>query len=137
MENIGSLALLLAFCIAIYAIAGSVVGRIRRKPFLILSGEHQNRRRHPVLPHFCANIVATHYRQHQIQDDQVRLLLTNHAVAVAAVRRSEHLIGLRSQRKGESTQNCRVVFDHYDSIHGSQSTRKRDTGCPVAEMFLS
>ena len=39
MENLGSLALLLAFCVAIYAAFASVVGRLRRKPFLVVSGE--------------------------------------------------------------------------------------------------
>ena len=39
MENIGALALLLAFCISLYAIVSSVVGRLKNKPFLILSGE--------------------------------------------------------------------------------------------------
>src|SRR5208282_6406413 len=38
MENLGSLAILLAFCVAIYAAAASIVGRIKRKPFLIVSG---------------------------------------------------------------------------------------------------
>ena len=39
MENIGALALLLAFCISLYAIVSSVVGRVRKKPFLTLSAE--------------------------------------------------------------------------------------------------
>jgi len=39
MENLGSLAILLAFCAAIYAGVASVVGRLKRKPFLIVSGE--------------------------------------------------------------------------------------------------
>src|SRR5436190_24202995 len=39
MENIGSLAVLLAFCLALYAIFSSVVGRVKRNPFLVLSGE--------------------------------------------------------------------------------------------------
>ncbi len=39
MENIGALAVLLAFCVALYAIVSSVVGKLRRKPFLVLSGE--------------------------------------------------------------------------------------------------
>src|SRR5882762_7361592 len=39
MENLGSLAVLLAFCLAVYAVIGSVVGRLRRNPFLILSAE--------------------------------------------------------------------------------------------------
>ncbi len=39
MENLGSLALLLAFCIAIYSALASVVGRIKRKPFLVVSGQ--------------------------------------------------------------------------------------------------
>src|SRR5208282_4682809 len=38
MENLGSLAILLAFCVSIYAAVASVVGRIKRKPFLIVSG---------------------------------------------------------------------------------------------------
>ncbi len=39
MENVGALALLLAFCISLYAIVASVVGRLRNRPFLTLSGE--------------------------------------------------------------------------------------------------
>ena len=39
MENVGALALLLAFCISLYAIVASVAGRLKNKPFLILSGE--------------------------------------------------------------------------------------------------
>lgn len=39
MENLGGLAILLAFCVAIYATAASVIGRIKDKPFLIVSGQ--------------------------------------------------------------------------------------------------
>src|ERR1035438_2463172 len=39
MENIGALAILLAFCFAIYAVIGSVVGKLRNKPFLVVSAE--------------------------------------------------------------------------------------------------
>ena len=39
MENLGSLAILLAFCFAIYAVIGSVAGKLGRRPFLILSAE--------------------------------------------------------------------------------------------------
>src|SRR5215510_10006452 len=39
MENLGSLAILLAFCVSIYAVLASVVGRLRQKPFLIVSGQ--------------------------------------------------------------------------------------------------
>ncbi|MEX2263624.1 MAG: heme lyase CcmF/NrfE family subunit [Bryobacteraceae bacterium] len=39
MENLGSLAVLLAFCLAIYAVVSSVVGKLRHKPFLVLSAE--------------------------------------------------------------------------------------------------
>src|ERR1700675_4603035 len=39
MENIGALAVLLAFCLAIYAVFGSVTGKLRRNPFLIVSAE--------------------------------------------------------------------------------------------------
>jgi cytochrome c-type biogenesis protein CcmF len=38
MENIGALAILMAFCMAIYAAIASAVGRARRKPFLVASG---------------------------------------------------------------------------------------------------
>jgi cytochrome c-type biogenesis protein CcmF len=38
MENLGSLAILLAFCVAIYAALASIVGRLKQKPFLIVSG---------------------------------------------------------------------------------------------------
>src|SRR5580658_10892187 len=37
MENLGSLAILLAFCVSIYAVIANVVGRIKRKPFLVVS----------------------------------------------------------------------------------------------------
>ncbi|MCW5980058.1 MAG: heme lyase CcmF/NrfE family subunit [Bryobacteraceae bacterium] len=39
MENLGSLAILLAFCFSIYAIAGSIVGKLKSKPFLVISAE--------------------------------------------------------------------------------------------------
>ena len=37
MENLGALAILLAFCAAIYAALASLVGRLKNKPFLIVS----------------------------------------------------------------------------------------------------
>ena len=39
MENLGTLAILLAFCFACYAVIGSVAGKLGRRPFLILSAE--------------------------------------------------------------------------------------------------
>ena len=39
MENIGALAILLAFCFSIYAVIGSVVGKLKRRPFLVVSAE--------------------------------------------------------------------------------------------------
>ncbi|MBZ5594192.1 MAG: heme lyase CcmF/NrfE family subunit [Acidobacteriia bacterium] len=39
MENIGALAVLLAFCVAIYSVIGSITGKLRRNPFLIVSAE--------------------------------------------------------------------------------------------------
>src|SRR4051794_8759874 len=39
MENLGSLAVLIAFCLALYAIIGSVVGKLRKNDFLIVSAE--------------------------------------------------------------------------------------------------
>src|ERR1700726_70466 len=39
MENLGSLAILLAFCLAVYAIIGSVVGKLKKNPFLVVSAE--------------------------------------------------------------------------------------------------
>jgi len=39
MENLGSLAILLAFCVALYATFACVVGRLKRKPFLVVSGQ--------------------------------------------------------------------------------------------------
>jgi cytochrome c-type biogenesis protein CcmF len=39
MENLGALALLLAFCLSVYAVVGSVIGKWKRKPFLTLSAE--------------------------------------------------------------------------------------------------
>jgi cytochrome c-type biogenesis protein CcmF len=39
MENIGALSILLAFCLSIYAFAGSILGGLKRRPFLIASAE--------------------------------------------------------------------------------------------------
>src|SRR6201996_3311087 len=39
MENIGALAVLLAFCLAIFAIVAAVAGKYARRPFLIVSAE--------------------------------------------------------------------------------------------------
>jgi cytochrome c-type biogenesis protein CcmF len=39
MENIGALSILLAFCLSIYAFAGSIIGGLKRRPFLIASAE--------------------------------------------------------------------------------------------------
>ena len=39
MENIGALAILLAFCFAVYAIIGSLVGKWAKRPFLALSAQ--------------------------------------------------------------------------------------------------
>ncbi len=38
MENLAALAVLLAFCIAIYAVAASVIGKLKSRPYLVLSG---------------------------------------------------------------------------------------------------
>ena len=39
MENIGSLAILLAFCFAVYSVFASLAGKWGRRPFLVLSAE--------------------------------------------------------------------------------------------------
>jgi cytochrome c-type biogenesis protein CcmF len=39
MENIGALAILLAFCFAIYSVAASVLGKLSKRPFLVLSAQ--------------------------------------------------------------------------------------------------
>ncbi len=39
MENIGALAVLLAFCLAVFAIAASIAGKYARRPFLVVSAE--------------------------------------------------------------------------------------------------
>jgi cytochrome c-type biogenesis protein CcmF len=39
MENLGALAILLAFCFSLYAIVGSLAGKWKSKPFLVISGE--------------------------------------------------------------------------------------------------
>jgi cytochrome c-type biogenesis protein CcmF len=39
MENIGALSILLAFCLAVYAVIGSVIGKVKKNPFLVVSGE--------------------------------------------------------------------------------------------------
>ncbi len=39
MENIGALAVLLAFCLAIFAIVAAIAGKYGRRPFLIISAE--------------------------------------------------------------------------------------------------
>lgn len=39
METLGAFSLLIAFCLAVYALAGSVIGGVRKRPFLVVSGE--------------------------------------------------------------------------------------------------
>ena len=39
MENIGALAILIAFCLSVYAVFGSLLGKLRRNSFLIISAE--------------------------------------------------------------------------------------------------
>jgi cytochrome c-type biogenesis protein CcmF len=39
MENIGALSILLAFCFAVYAVIGSVAGKIKKNAFLVVSAE--------------------------------------------------------------------------------------------------
>jgi cytochrome c-type biogenesis protein CcmF len=39
MENVGALSILLAFCFAIYAVIGSVAGKIKKNAFLVVSAE--------------------------------------------------------------------------------------------------
>ena len=39
METLGAYAILLAFCLSIYAFAASLAGKLKHKPFLIVSGE--------------------------------------------------------------------------------------------------
>src|SRR5215469_14076143 len=39
MENVGALAILLAFCLAIYAVIASLVGKWAKRPLLIISAE--------------------------------------------------------------------------------------------------
>ncbi len=39
MENIGALSILLAFCLAVFAIASAIAGKYGRRPFLVVSAE--------------------------------------------------------------------------------------------------
>ena len=39
MENIGALSILLAFCLTVYAVVASVVGRLKKNSFLTVSAE--------------------------------------------------------------------------------------------------
>src|SRR5687767_7942727 len=39
MENLGALAIILAFCLSIYSIAAALAGKWKSKPFLIVSSE--------------------------------------------------------------------------------------------------
>ena len=39
MENIGALSILIAFCLAVYAVCGSLAGKLRRNLFLVTSAE--------------------------------------------------------------------------------------------------
>ena len=39
MENVGALSLILAFCLSLYSVLGSLIGKWKRKAFLVLSAE--------------------------------------------------------------------------------------------------
>jgi hypothetical protein len=64
-----------------------------------------------------AHVVTIHLRQHKIQDHEVRLSFLNETITVFAVPCRQHIVGLRTQRGLQSTEDRRVVFDHYDAIH--------------------
>src|SRR5438270_13295508 len=39
MENVGAISVLLAFCMAVFAVAAAVTGKYARRPFLVVSAE--------------------------------------------------------------------------------------------------
>jgi cytochrome c-type biogenesis protein CcmF len=39
MENVGALSLILAFCLSVYSVLGSLAGKWKKRPFLVLSAE--------------------------------------------------------------------------------------------------
>ncbi|HYL75326.1 MAG TPA: heme lyase CcmF/NrfE family subunit [Bryobacteraceae bacterium] len=39
MENIGALSILISFCLAVYAVIGSVIGKLKKSPALVVSAE--------------------------------------------------------------------------------------------------
>src|SRR4051812_43769638 len=39
MENLGALSILLAFCVSIFAVIAALIGKYRRRPFLVVSAE--------------------------------------------------------------------------------------------------
>ena len=39
MENLGALSILLAFCLAVFAVFASLAGKYGRRPFLVVSAE--------------------------------------------------------------------------------------------------
>ncbi|MFN7924201.1 MAG: heme lyase CcmF/NrfE family subunit [Bryobacteraceae bacterium] len=67
MENIGALAIILAFCLSLYSIVASLAGRWRNNQFLIVSGERA------VLAIWALLTLASGYLVYSLQTDDFRL----------------------------------------------------------------
>ncbi len=67
MENLGALALLLAFCLSVYSILSSLVGKWRRNPYLVASG------RRAVYAIFVLTSVASGILIHALLTSDFRL----------------------------------------------------------------
>ena len=73
--------------------------------------QHQHGNLHVFCSQLPAQLEAAHTRQHQVEDDQVRLLLLMQRVRRFAVCRRQDLVLLEAQVVRDRAQDAGVVFD--------------------------
>src|SRR5262249_24652922 len=72
-----------------------------------------------------AHFVTAQLRQHEVENDQIGIVLPRRTVALLPVGGGQHLVRLEAQAVGEAAQNRRLVFDYQHSLHTGSSSGSR------------
>ena len=92
----------------------------------IFGGKHEDERsgQHRVASHLLAELDAAHFGHHDVQNDEVRLLLLNFVLGFGAVFGRLQTVMPRGQNGREHFMDLRVIVDNedfLDSCHWSFS----------------
>src|SRR6266545_514367 len=85
--------------------------------FLPLGGEHDDRRFDPLAAQLPADVQAAHARQHDVQEDQVRVLLDGEVDRGVAAAGFEDAVSLLLEVDLESLGDVLFVFYDQDLLH--------------------